>query len=424
MFEWSAGDLGSAMLGSLTDWIAGAERQPGVDPASVQNKYNQQRDGVRSTANGIGFNGDYRPRSVKGRDDFDTPTTAQLREKVDKIDITAVDNLATAWNEIGKRAETSLNTFNDAMKRATDESIWKGASRDAVAKAVGDYSTQAVQLANAAKLTGSKVAELKTGLEPTKALVPHAPDLRSNVENARHWVAGRGWRDNDEAESTAHAEAVRVLRTVYARVIEETDTNVPVIPKPDNPTAKPGEIPSGGPGISPGGGSPGVTPGGSEPTEKQEPKSTEETSSTDPSNTQSTDDSTTPSTSTGTTSATTTPDTTATNPSSTTTPTTTGSPGSGSGSSGGTPGTTNQSPGRTVTGTPTGTAASTAAATTTAATTGRSGMSGMGAPGSRGGKDDNESTKGVPDYLINQHNGEELTGLDNAPKTVPPVIGE
>lgn len=420
MFDWSAGDLGSAMLGSLTDWIAGEERQPGVDPAAVQNKYNQQRDGVRSTANGIGFHGDYRPRSVKGRDDFDTPTTAQLREKVDKIDITAVGNLATAWNEIGKRAETSLNTFNDAMKRATDESIWKGASRDAVAKAVGDYSTQAVQLANAAKLTGSKVAELATGLEPTKALVPHAPDLRSNVENARHWVAGRGWRDNDEAESTAHAEAVRVLRTVYAPVIEETDTNVPVIPKPDNPTSKPGETPTGGPGISPGGGSPGVTPGGSQPTEKQEPKSTEETPSTDPSNTQSTDDSTTPSTTTGT--EPTTPDTSATTPSSTTTPTSTGSPGSGS--SGGTPGATNQSPGRTVTGTPTGTAAAAAAATTTAATTGRSGMSGMGSPGSRGGKDENESTKGIPDYLINQLNGEELIGLDNAPKTVPPVIGE
>jgi len=48
MFDWSAGDLGSAMLESLTNWIAGEERQPGVDPAAVQNKYNQQRDGVRT----------------------------------------------------------------------------------------------------------------------------------------------------------------------------------------------------------------------------------------------------------------------------------------------------------------------------------------------------------------------------------------
>lgn len=420
MFEWSAGDLGSAMLGSLTDWIAGEERKPGVDPATVQTKYNQQRDGVRSAANGIGFHGDYRPRSVKSRDDFDTPTTAQLREKVDKIDITAVDNLATAWNEIGKRAETSLDTFNKAMERATHESIWKGASRNAVAKAVGDYSTQAVQLANAAKLTGSKVAELKTGLEPTKALVPHAPDLRSNVENARHWIAGRGWRDNDEAESTAHAEAVRVLRTVYAPVIEETDTNVPVIPKPDNPTAKPGDTPGAGPGNSPGSSPSGISPGSNQPTEKQE-KSTDESSSTDPSSTQSTDSSTTPSTTSSTEPTTTKPDTTATNPSSTTT--STGSP-TGSGTPSGTPGTNNQSPGRTVTGTPAGAATSAAATTTTAATTGRKGMSGMGSPGSRGGKDENESTKGVPDYLINQQNGEELIGLDSAPKTVPPVIGE
>ncbi|WP_433521766.1 hypothetical protein ACQPZ2_31430 [Nocardia pseudovaccinii] len=420
MFNWSAGDLGSAMLESLTDWIAGDERKPGVDPAAVQTKFNQQRDGVRSTANGIGFQGDFRPRSVKSRDDFDTPSTSQLREKVDKIDLTAVGNLATAWNEIGKRAETSLNTFNEAMKRATDESIWKGASRNAVAKAVGDYSTQALQLANAAKLTGSKVAELETGLEPTKALVPHAPELRSNVENARHWIAGRGWRDNDEAESTAHAEAVRVLRTVYAPVIEETDTNVPVIPKPDNPTAKPGETPNTGPGYSPGGSQPGSTPGGSQP--KQEPTSTEESPSTDPSSTQSTDGSTTPST-TSIEPTTTKPDTTATNPSSATTPTSTGSP-THSGSPSGTPGSTAQSPGRTVSGTPTGSATPTTAASTTAATTGRNGMSGMGSPGNRGGKDENESTKGVPDYLINQQNGEELTGLADAPKTVPPVIGE
>ncbi|WP_433714897.1 hypothetical protein ACQP2U_13110 [Nocardia sp. CA-084685] len=39
------------------------------------------------------FQGHYRPRSVINRDDFDTPTTAQLCEKVDN---TAVDNLATA----------------------------------------------------------------------------------------------------------------------------------------------------------------------------------------------------------------------------------------------------------------------------------------------------------------------------------------
>jgi hypothetical protein len=334
--------------------------------------------------------------------------------------------LASAWNEIGQRAESSLSTFNDAMKRATDEGMWKGASRNAVAKAVGDYSTRAVQLANAAKLTGNKVTELGTGLEPTKALVPHAPEHRSGVANARHWIAGRGWRDDSDAEDTAHAEAVRVLRTVYTPVIHETDTNVPVIPKPDNPTSNPGDSPTPGPGGTGGGngggGNSGNGGGTNNPTTEDPTKSTETT----PSTTQSTD----PSTSTTPTSSTasdqsTKPDTTSTNPSSATTPGTAGRAGTG-GSTPGTGGSSNSpSPGRTVSGAPAGTASSAGGTTarTAAATAGRSGASGMGAPG-KGGKDDEGSGKSIPDYLINQENGEELTGLNNAPKTVPPVIGE
>ncbi|MET7772821.1 hypothetical protein [Nocardia sp. NPDC005366] len=434
MFEWSAGDLGSSMLESLTDLIAGEERKPGIDPAAVQNKYNQQRDGVRNDASSIGFQGAYRPRSVNRTDDFDKPNTAELRAKVDKIDIAAVDNLATAWSEIGKRAETSLTNFTNAMKRATDEGIWRGASRDAVAKAVSDYGTEAVQLSNAAKLTANKVAELKSGLEPTKALVPHAPDLRSNVENARHWIAGRGWRGNEEAEDTAHAEAKRVLESVYTPVIHETDTNVPVIPKPTNPTSNnPGDVPTGGSPTQPSSKSPTANQPSGQPSKTDDPQ-TENPAETPATNPQSTEqDSPTSSQSANpssqqptskTDSPATTPasaNPTGANPTSATPGSRgtrgTGSPGSGSPS--GTP-----SPGRSVTGTPVAAGVSASTGTNVAASTaGRNGMSGMGSPGSRGGKDD-ESTKGIPDYLINQLNGEELTGLDSIPGTVPPVIGE
>jgi hypothetical protein len=53
-----------------------------------------------------------------------------------------------------------------------------------------------------------------------------------------------------------------------------------------------------------------------------------------------------------------------------------------------------------------------------------SGMPGGMAPGARGGKSDDETTKGIPDYLITQEHGNELTGLDDLPGTVPPVIGD
>lgn len=52
------------------------------------------------------------------------------------------------------------------------------------------------------------------------------------------------------------------------------------------------------------------------------------------------------------------------------------------------------------------------------------GMPGGMAPGARGGKSDEESGKGIPDYLITQEHGDELTGLGDLPRTVPPVIGD
>ncbi|WP_280260747.1 hypothetical protein [Nocardia abscessus] len=52
-------------------------------------------------------------------------------------------------------------------------------------------------------------------------------------------------------------------------------------------------------------------------------------------------------------------------------------------------------------------------------------MPGMMAPGARG-KGDDDKEHQTKDYLVNQRNGEELTGLgaENRVKSVPPVIGE
>ncbi|MBW0271706.1 hypothetical protein ATM97_13590, partial [Nocardia sp. MH4] len=52
---------------------------------------------------------------------------------------------------------------------------------------------------------------------------------------------------------------------------------------------------------------------------------------------------------------------------------------------------------------------------------GMPGMGGMGAGAGRGGQNDDE-THTAPDYLVNQENGEILTGLGDI-RTVPPVIG-
>ncbi|MEU6830278.1 hypothetical protein ABZ894_16655 [Nocardia beijingensis] len=426
--------LGSAMLRSLTDWIAGEELQPKVDTAEVQGKYNQQRDGVRSRAAGVGFEGAFRPREVLDADEFERHDVATLRQKVDQIDLKAVNDLIAAWNTIAERHQTSLDTFKTAMERATDDSVWRGEARNAAASAVSDYATQGAQVSNAARLTGNKLAELLTGLEPTKQLVPHAPEHRSGWDNLRSFAAGRDWRNDDVAEYNAKTEALRVLRTVYAPVVMESDTNVPVIPRPVSST-NPGGTDNGtsprgtnnGSQNPSGTSSPSSDPSGKNPTEDPATQSsdqpsdnaleTPESTSTDPAST--TQESTTPA---STTPASTTPASTTPTPS--TSPHSPGSPHLSTPSNPGTPG----GPGVSVPpkGTPNNPNAVSAAAARTGASPGRAGTGGMSgmSPGARGGKSEEESTKGIPDYLITQEHGDELTGLDELPRTVPPVIGD
>ncbi|MGV9614634.1 hypothetical protein [Nocardia xishanensis] len=429
--------FGENVLRNVTDWIAGEELEPEIDPAAVQDRYNRQRDNVRSGAGQVGFDGDFRS-GVKSRETFEEPLET-LRRKVDAIDLTAVADLQNAWSEIGRRAEDAQSKFDAQMQRATDPGVWRGATPEAVANGVKDFLASASKASKAAKLMAWKTGELATGLAPTKELVPHVPEHNTNWENTRRWIAGRGWKDNEDAYNNAWAEAKRVLRTVYDPVIRETD-RVPVIPKPHNPTANNGD-PGRTDGGQPRGTSTGVQPGGTnnggdQPTKNEDttrPGPTEDPSQGQQDSqqqSQSNDDTQAASTETPTTPTGTTPA--SATPASPTTPTTPGTPGTpgfpgGPGGPGpGRPGSPTGRPGASVPGVPGIPGGANPAAGRPVAANARAGMSGMpgmGAPGARG-KGDDESSKGVPDYLITQEHGEELIGLTDAPKTVPPVIGE
>ncbi|MFB7876821.1 hypothetical protein ACFC06_16320 [Nocardia sp. NPDC056064] len=407
------------------------------DIADIQDQYNDQRDRTRQRAGDLGFDGDYRPAVVTKTDPFEG-TVAELRAKVDKIDITAVSDLISAWNEISTRNSTSLDEFRKQIARGMSPDVWSGAAATAAAQTVAAYDITGKKVTTAAALTSNKLDELRTGLEPTKRLVPFAPEHRSGVDNALGLFQGRAWRNDDVAQENARVEAVRVLQTVYAPVIHESDEKVPVIPIPK--TVDPGgtpEIPGGSP--NPGTGNPNSSnPNSGQPSTPTTPAAS--TPSTDPGDTTddpSTDD---PSTDDPTTQDSTTPDSTtpqSTVPAGTTpasTPTTPGSglpsgspsgagtPGGGS-PGGGTPGA--GTPGGAVPGSPNAgtTGAATRAGAAGSGAAGRSGMPGGMSPGARGGGQDDESSKAIPDYLITQEHGDELTGLDNLPKMVPPVIG-
>ncbi|GGK40336.1 hypothetical protein [Nocardia camponoti] len=411
----------------LANVIAGGEAENTPDANAVQTQYNKQRDTVRGQAGQLGYTGTYRPLEVLNTDEF-SGSTAQLRAKVDKIDLQAVADLSAAWRKIQTDNTTSINEFQKMIAKGTSADVWSGAASAAAAKTVADYHVTGTRVSTAAALTGNKIDELRTGLEPTKQLVPHAPDHRSGLDNARSWIVGRGWRNDDVAEANSAAEARRVLKTVYAPVVHESDNQVPVIPKPESLVNNGGGNPGGG---NPGGtGRPAGVPDNGQPSNPNAPGSPTNPGTPQnysPSNGDDNgNDSDSPSDGTNPTTPQTT-DPNATKPTGTTPAGTTpgGSPGSpgGTGPGGGSPA---QTPGSSVPGTPGNPGgARPAAATAGGATSGRAGTPGMGMPGAgRGRGEDDERSRGIPDYLITQENSDELTGLGNLPSVVPPVIGE
>ncbi|WP_052314376.1 hypothetical protein [Nocardia thailandica] len=438
---------GLDLFGNLTDIVmspwSGDKGLTSEKIAEIQNQYNTQRNTVRKNASDLGFDGDYHQPVVKGTDEFDRFDVATLRTKVDQINLDTVAALISAWKEISTRNTSSLDEFRKQIARGTSPDVWSGAAAAAAAATVSGYDETGKKVSTAAALTGNKLDELRTGLEPTKRLVPYAPEHRSGLDNLGSFVTGRGWRNDDVALANAKAEAVRVLNTVYAPVVHESDEKVPVIPIPKTvddgggpgTPGTPGTTPSPGTG-SPNASTPGTTapstnPAGTTPASTENPGAGDTTTTDDATDTTTAGDtSTTPESTTpqSTTPAATTPS----SPGSGSPagyPSGTGSPGSGSPGTG-TPGAGVPSaggPGRSIAGGGSPTAANSAAASRAtgsgAGAAGRSGMPGMMSPGAKGGGKDDESTKGIPDYLITQEHGDELTGLDNPSRTVPPVIG-
>ncbi|MFC3964261.1 PPE domain-containing protein [Nocardia jiangsuensis] len=417
----------------------------------AQEQWNRERDTIydfTARAN-TGFTGEYDPPNIPAPDNYDSMTLTQMVDAVNDMRPSVAQQAAEAWTGIGMNLTGAVSVFNEEFAR-TVQGGWQGAAAQSAVTAVQNYTRRSEDLATAAAMVGLKLAELHTGLHQTQALMPYVTE--------RPDVAGKTlpqegvMKAGDYAEEEATQEARRVLRTVYGQVAQQTDHGVPVLP--DAPVIVNGPGSDGPPASTQG--TPTSTnstgPAGTDtPTIEEEPVAdvpatdtpttdagtpTEDHSDSEPqteaAGTESTTQSTTPtSTTPSTTPASTTPSPTSTVPGPpSTTPGTPSSPGTPSrpgtpspGTPSGTPATT-PAPGRSIAGTPPTTtvtpATTTATTTSTRSTTGTPGMMGGGAGA---GRRDDENSAGTKDYLVNQRNGEELTGLDALPRTVPPVIG-
>ncbi|MGW6725765.1 hypothetical protein ACWF9G_07650 [Nocardia sp. NPDC055029] len=417
--------------------VIAAQEQWNTERAGI---YNRQQQGNYSTI----FSGDTQPPHITVPDSYDCMTLAQMQAAAAAMKPQLVDDAVTAWANIGMNLMGTFYKFNQEFARtvtgANGHGGWTGAAASAAVTAVNNYAEQSIPLSQAATAISLKLSEMRTGIEETQALMPGLTE-RANVTGKT--LPQDGVMKVDEYnQKEAEDEGRRILYSVYGQVAAQTDNGVPYLPTAPSITVGTGDPgATGGNGGTNTGGTQGQNPGDDSTTDDPstdtpgEGTPTEDPDTPSPTTSQSTDTGSTTQQSPSTTPQSTTP--TATTPSSTapttTTPITPATPGTGSpsgggrGGGGGTPGSgtpSSPAPGRSLPGGQSPTAAAAAAARSGAASGGRGapGMAGMGAPGAGRGGSDDERTKGIPDYLINQGNGELLIGTDGL-RTVPPVIG-
>lgn len=366
----------------------------------------------------------------------------ELYRKAQSIDVGAMTTLQQMWQARATKLEAGAAEFKPAIRTAIAER-WTGEAASAAAASINDYVAKEQNLVSSSKIMADKVGLVASAVEVTKQNVQPAPDT-GFASTVASWVPGPSWKMDSDRSSAAELATYSVLEKVYQPGIREGDAAQPRIPLAYNPVRDPGAAPGPGPGPSTPGApagpagqppsTPETAPSATTPEDDEQPSGAPETGDTQPQQSQQNSNTPTTTPSEPDTAAANTPGPGAPGPSTPGSPSpgAPGTPGNPSGGPplGGAPGSPGPAPpGQSVPGPgPGGGRPAGTPATTGAANHARTGAP-MGMPGGARGKndDDNEKQKSaIAETLVNQANGEELTGLDpeHRPKTVPPVLGE
>ncbi|MGK8511963.1 hypothetical protein ACRS5S_29395 [Nocardia asiatica] len=404
------------------DSYANANGDQSPDAIAARNRISEILDG----AAGIQF----QPSKVPA-DSYKNPESLDdIYERVQAMDQSAITGLHQMWEGLRNKLQDSQREFGPAILTAIAEK-WQGGAATKAAEGIRKYADESEELVASAQIVAEKVKLVRSAVEITKPAVQpdYQPTWTSDVAG---WVPGPTWRLNDHRREATTAANAHVINNVFYPAVKESDTQVPLAPRPHNPVSDPGAntlwTPSGTPSQPSGPGSQSPNrPVSDQPSNPQDQATSEIPADTTP---VTVDTSATPvlepskantAVPAGVDPAATTPASTQPgNPSSTV-------PG-GPSSPGAPPGASPGGPGKSVPGAP-GTPAAPGAGLPGAGRPGAPGMGGfpgMMPLGARGQRDEEKEHKSkISEALVSQEHGEELTGLDQAhrSKTVPPVLG-
>ncbi|WP_433611683.1 hypothetical protein [Prescottella agglutinans] len=219
---------------------------------------NAERAGIYQEQTGLysQVGNDFDDPVLGSPDAFEAMSHQDIKSAVDAMNGEALRASAEGWKKIGQSLEQSLNDFRDFMSSTITDGAWEGVAADSAKLATANYAEDSARLAAAGKLVGSKIEEAATAIDQVKATVPPVAErsfLQSAIDRTLPSVGMLKFMLHERDE--AHQEAIQIMRSVYTPVMQQSDTNVPKLPKPPQVTdGGTGPIPPDTGGFPSGGG--------------------------------------------------------------------------------------------------------------------------------------------------------------------------
>ncbi|MFC7451232.1 PPE domain-containing protein [Rhodococcus daqingensis] len=268
-----AGSLADGVSAATSDFVnssSGVTRQAvqgagiltGTDPLGwardrdVQQEGNRRRDDLYAERDAARYQGEYDASSVQ-MENFDGMSHEEIKARLDSAAPGGILEDGRMWRAAADRLQQSVSAFTGEIASAIGGG-WEGAAADKASSGVSGYSTSASELQRSAILIANKIEEAHTGIDQARRRMPE-PESTNVLDILRSGIVTNpigGLQQAFHKSEEARQEAIQIMKTEYAPVVQQADSQVPVLPPPHNPVAVPPDVPPTGRPVD-GGGSPG-----------------------------------------------------------------------------------------------------------------------------------------------------------------------
>lgn len=252
-------DGGLSILGEKTLSERRADAQRASD---AQQDGNTRREQLDRHADRVDGDAGMDPAAINSKTHWDSWEHARIKQLVDDVDPGRMTVQGDDWKQLASELRAR---FEDVQHETTSliAQGWKGEAAEAAASAPGPLSQSGQQLAGAMDATGSRVQQAASGAEQARAMMPEPKEhnwRRSLVSVITPSGVIADAQAQEQERKAAHAQAVRVMSTVYTPSYADVDAATPAFSRPVDPTVP---DPGGQPPIPPRppiGGHPGFQP--------------------------------------------------------------------------------------------------------------------------------------------------------------------